>query len=198
MNKFLLLATLILPSFAKAEAPKVWSQDQLLTIANWCANETMVSHVKEIYGVDLGLGGVFGNYLPASSPSVENFLKNPDAVYPIQGWGYYAGFNGCSIELSTDSFILQKRTSRCAMRNPALGDKVEFQGFETPRIFAQAYFYDLKKDSAGNVLSSKLGFVNPRIVESEREVNLVSKAGARTGITLDLQAQKKCLERLLR
>jgi len=125
-------------------------------------------------------------------------LKDSEVVYPIQGWGYYGNFNGCSIELSPDSFALQQRTSRCAMRNPALGNKVEFQGFETPRIFAQAHFYDLKKDSAGNVIAGKLGFVNPRIVGGEREVNLLSKAGASAGIRLDLQAQVKCLERFLR
>jgi hypothetical protein len=189
---------------------KIWTISELSIAYDRCLDPVMKQMMVGIAKKPLPISHWRGQSDLPYIPTYDEFERNPKAYYHV-GRSLYRMFQNlgptynlrCNGYFGGDAWISTGDDNglTCPLRQPGLANELRFEGFERGWIEAQTVFYDIVKDSYGNIIEAKQGFVSPRAVKPSRwtpDVRLISKSGVVTDIHLDLAAHQACLERAIR
>lgn len=215
MTSFLLALILSLSPNASAATPAIdhWSLQQIDQIYRDCIDPIYRNPLEQLYGQKLdknrwSFEPDLGGWIP---PALEDFEHNPEARYYFSGNTSTFGldsesplFNTCNAKLIHGQYFSVQGASApggtCSLWRPDLKDIINFRGFTVAYISVKPFFYDVKRDALGNVISYSYAFTDPKVELPEGwkpSVRLTSLAGVKTNIVIDLAKQRRCMERKL-
>ncbi|MCB9072473.1 MAG: hypothetical protein H6623_02535 [Bdellovibrionaceae bacterium] len=197
-----------LDELQSGSATKRWTLDELVLANTSCDDVLMKEMLTGVSGQQLPVDSWSGDSNLPYIPTYSDFLKKPKAYYRMvsglyrifqqENGQYNVNCNGYFFGDGKESISIGDYNGlHCPLGRPDLASYLEFKGFRRGWIEAQIVFYDIVKDSFGNIISSKQSYVNPRAIKPKgwtSKVKLTSVSGVVTGISLNLATHQKCLE----